>query len=184
MPLIPLACPFCNGNAQIDSDKDIAKCPFCGREFVVKDAIVNNYVTNVTNNITNINAETVNILSKNDFIVEAGVLKHYQGEKVDVVIPDSVYEIAPRVFHDMKIRSVVFPDHTAIIGESAFQGCNSLTSVILPKEIKKIGKNAFASCRSLCSITNMPDKSVIETAFGTPFCDAFMAKQIKLRNNS
>lgn len=184
MPIIPLVCPFCSGNAQIDSDMEIAKCPFCEREFVVRDAIVNNYITNVTNNITNINADTVNFYSKKDFIIETGVLKQYLGEEVDIVIPDSVYEIAPCVFRDLPIHSVVFPEHTAVIGESAFQGCSSLTSVELPKGIKKIGKNAFAACRSLRNVSNIPDNKVVETTFGTPFCDAFMAKQIQSRKNS
>ena len=179
MPLIPLACPFCNGNAQIDSDKDIAKCPFCEREFVVRDAIVNNYVTNVTNNVTNINAETVNVYAEKDFVIEAGVLKKYQGENVDVVIPDNVLEIGDRAFFGMAIHSVVIPNSVTSIGESAFEGCVNLNNVMIPDSVTSFGLDAFLGCTSLTSITNIPLGSVTDLCFNTPFRNKVLQKQWK-----
>lgn len=48
----------------------------------MKDAIVHNYIQNTIN----ITAGTVNITGQKDFVIEAGVLKKYQGEAVDVVV--------------------------------------------------------------------------------------------------
>lgn len=44
MPIIPLTCPSCGANLTVDSFKDAAICEFCGKPYVVKDAIVNNYI--------------------------------------------------------------------------------------------------------------------------------------------
>ena len=65
MPVIPLTCPFCGGDLQIDSNLEAAVCKFCKKPFVVKDAVFQNYI----NNITNINAENVNIYTQKDFVM-------------------------------------------------------------------------------------------------------------------
>ena len=43
-----------------------------------------------------------------------------------------------------------------VIGDSAFQGCESLTSINIPNSVTTIGKQAFADCESLTSI-NIPN---------------------------
>ena len=42
---------------------------------------------------------------------------------------------------------------TRIIGDWAFNGCNSLTSVTIPNSVTSIGEGAFTRCRGLTSIT-------------------------------
>lgn len=39
MRLVPAKCTQCNGNLQVDADKDAAICPYCGTAFVVEKAI-------------------------------------------------------------------------------------------------------------------------------------------------
>ena len=41
MPIIPLDCPACGSNLNVDSNIDNWTCNYCGKSFVVKDAIVN-----------------------------------------------------------------------------------------------------------------------------------------------
>ena len=43
-----------------------------------------------------------------------------------------------------------------VIGDSAFQGCESLTSINIPNDVTTIGKGAFSVCSSLTSI-NIPN---------------------------
>ncbi|MBQ7566109.1 MAG: leucine-rich repeat domain-containing protein [Oscillospiraceae bacterium] len=142
MPIIPLTCPCCGANLTIDSEKDAAICEFCGKPFIVKDAIVQNYITNVTN----ITADTVNVYSQKDFDVKGGVLEHYNGESVDVVIPDNVVKIGERAFSGLAIRSVTIPDSVTEIGGRAFSGCTNLLSVTIGSGIKTIADEAFDDC--------------------------------------
>ena len=149
MPIIPLTCPFCGGDLQIDSNLEAAVCKFCKKPFVVKDAIVQNYISNVTN----INAENVNIYTQKDFVIEAGVLKEYKGESVDVVIPDNVKTIGWRAFAGKEIERVTISDSVLEIFDKAFEGCRRLASVALGKSVETIGQSAFAYCTSLKKIT-------------------------------
>ena len=47
----------------------------------------------------------------------------------------------------------IIPDNVTIIGEDAFNGCNSLKSIIVPNHVKSIEARAFYNCNSLNSIT-------------------------------
>ena len=57
-----------------------------------------------------------------------------------VVIPESV-----------SYNAKTYP--VTSIGNSAFQGCSSLTSVTIPNSVKNIGDRGFSSCTNLTSIT-------------------------------
>ncbi len=153
MPLVPLKCPSCSASLTVDSSKDAAICEFCGSPYVVKDAIINNYVTNVTN----INASTVNIYSERSFDIRAGVLLKYTGEAVDVVIPQSVTEIGEGCFSGMNIRSVTIPEGVVNIGQGAFAGCSNLTQIDIPKNVTVINASMFADCYNLKEI-KLPNK--------------------------
>lgn len=153
MPIIPLDCPSCGGNLSINSDDSAAICNFCGKPFVVKDAIVTNYIKNVVN----INANTVNFISQNDCDIVGGVLRRYKGASIDVIIPETVVEIASMAFYNLNnIRSVTFPNSIKKIGSFAFSGCSSLSKVNLSATLRTIESDAFSNCTSLTDI-KLPD---------------------------
>ncbi|MBQ3129218.1 MAG: leucine-rich repeat domain-containing protein [Clostridia bacterium] len=145
MPLIPLDCPSCGANLTVDSNKDAAICEYCGKPYVVKDAIVHNYI----NNVTNITADTVNVYSQKDFEIRGGVLEKYNGESVDVIIPDNVKDIGGEAFKGLSIESVKMPSSVTSIGSSAFAYCRYLKNIEFSSGLKKIYGEAFIGCVSL-----------------------------------
>jgi len=165
MPIIPLKCPSCGGQLTVDSEKDAAICNYCGNPYVVKDAIVKNYITNVTN----INADTVNIINNNQeegFEILAGVLLGYTGSKTDVVIPNTVKRIGKGAFKDLPITSVVFSKEVTVIQEHAFENCTELNEIVFNEGLVEIEKKAFGSCTSITQLL-FPDslRLIGESAF-------------------
>ena len=51
------------------------------------------------------------------------------------------------------LTSVTIPNSVTSIGDSAFDGCTSLTSVTIPSSVTSIGESAFDGCTSLTSVT-------------------------------
>lgn len=159
MAFVQAKCPECGGMLAVDADKKAAVCQFCGEAFIVQEA-VNNYNTyNTTNNNYNTTHQygdgaVVNVYEdkSKDFVIEAGVLKEYHGESVDVVIPDNVYEIGEKAFYCMKIKSISLPRELKIIGREAFQGCLELTEIELPNSVTEIGYHAFGRCTGITHI--------------------------------
>ena len=89
----------------------------------------------------------------NDFVIENGVLKKYQGQGGDVVIPEGVTSIGAEAFEYCKsLTSIVIPESVTSIGDWAFNCCKRLTSVVIPEGVTSIGDSAFSDCASLTSI--------------------------------
>ena len=89
----------------------------------------------------------------NDFVIENGVLKEYQGQGGDVVIPEGVTSIGDGAFWGCRsLTSVVIPEGVTSIGASAFSYCSSLTSVVIPEGVTSIGVRALYDCSSLTSV--------------------------------
>ncbi len=135
MPLMPAKCPECGGLVEVNSENRAGLCQHCGQPFVVEDAIntFNNYfnVTNIynTTNQTSHNysdGTTVNVYedTNKDFVIEAGILKEYHGEAVDIVLPDTVLEISSECFIGMNLSSIRFPKslkHLDNVDENLFK---------------------------------------------------------------
>lgn len=146
MPVIPLECPSCGDELRINSDESAAICSSCGRPFVVKDAIVQNYIRLLGN------AKSVSMQEPEyeEFVIEDGVLKRYNGTSTAVVIPDDVRIIGKKAFEDRReIMEVRFPGSVTEIEENAFAGCDNLQAVHFPDSLKKIGSYAFSECACL-----------------------------------
>ena len=80
-----------------------------------------------------------NTTSNGDFWIEDSVLKKYNGDDSNVVIPDSVKSIGESAFSFCtSLTSITIPDSVTSIGDYAFIGCNILRKVKLPKGINYI----------------------------------------------
>ena len=157
MPLIPLSCPNCGGNLTVESSKDAAICEFCGKPYIVKDAIVQNYINNV------INIDTVNVFAGKDYVVKSGVLVEYNGEGSDIKIPDSVKELSADVFAGLPIETLEFSEGIKIIPAYAFQNCKALRKVVFPNSLETIGESAFGGCVSLVKLEIPDNVKLIDT---------------------
>jgi hypothetical protein len=91
---------------------------------------------------------------QNDFVIENGVLKEYNGRGGDVRIPAGVNSIGDASFAQCrKLTSVTLPAGLRRIGEKAFMECRGLTSVTIPEGVERICDNAFRECSRLESLT-------------------------------
>lgn len=108
-------------------------------------------------------------------LIENGILKAYDGDMKNVVIPEGVRVIAGvlvegdknKDLHGIKtdgefyfpfnacdsIETVTMPDSVEEIGAKAFEHCANLRSVKFSKNLKKIGPSAFLGCKKLTEIT-------------------------------
>jgi len=156
-------CTNCSADLSVDPAKDAAICDFCGSAFVVKNAIQSHNIANAQ-----ISAGVVNIIKEpaSDFVIRGGTLLEYNGQEVDVTIPDTVFDIGAGVFADYAIHSITLPKDLEIIGNNAFCGCKRLKSIKFPYSLKSIGSFAFQDCTSLTGI-DLPDSlvSIGDSAF-------------------
>ena len=77
-----------------------------------------------------------------------GVLKQYDGNKKEVIIPEGVKVIGKEAFcNNSEIESVFMPDTVEIIGDRAFDHCDSLKRVDLSNNLTQIGIDAFHGCK-------------------------------------
>ena len=71
----------------------------------------------------------------------------------DIVIPDTVSQIAYGAFHNCgSIKSVSISSSVTSIDSYAFYGCSSLTNVTIPNSVTKIGSSVFDNCYDLENI--------------------------------
>lgn len=131
-----LQCELCGSVDFVRTDDGMFQCQFCGCKYTLEQA---------KTILSGIEVRTKGI----DFEVVGGVLKKYNGEDVDVVIPDSVSVIGENVFQNLAIRSVTVPNSVQEIGAEAFLNCKNLTQVTLSDNLTHIGERAFCGCSSL-----------------------------------
>ncbi|MBD5175071.1 MAG: leucine-rich repeat protein, partial [Bacteroidales bacterium] len=94
---------------------------------------------------------------------------HINGEDIsDLAIPETISSIGNYTFVRFPIRSVTISNSVTTVGNSAFEGCYSLSSVTIPNSVFSIGNSAFSTCISLTSVT-IPNsvKSIGNTAFSS-----------------
>lgn len=102
-------------------------------------------------------------MENQDFIINDGILKKYNGKDTEVVIPDGVKKIDSIAFARCHhIESVVIPSGVEEIGLHAFLGCISLKNIIIPEGVKKIEWGAFQKCLSLTNVSIPNSLEIIE----------------------
>ena len=149
MSVIPLECPTCGTGLRINPEESAAICRSCGKPFVIKDAIVQNYIKLVT---TKDSGDT-EICAVEEFETEGGVLKRYNGTSRSVTIPNDITTIGSGAFEDRKeLTELHIPDSVTVIEENAFIGCENLREIYLSASVKKIGRYAFSECSKLKAI--------------------------------
>ena len=77
------------------------------------------------------------------------------------------------------IKNVIVMDGVTSIGDSAFEGCSSITSITIPSSVTSIGWYAFDGCSSITSITIPNSVTSIETGV---FRDCSSLKSITIPN--
>ena len=182
MPFVQGKCPECGGMLAVDNNEKASICLYCGKAFVVKEAI-NNFNSGIMTNNNNNRARikklvcdyTSNLTSiiasdsqSSDFIMGAFIysktlnkyvqdpyaLKKYVGKGGDVVIPKGVSFIGTGAFEDcINLTSVTIPRTVLRIGDSAFCRCSNLKTVTIPGSVDIIGDCAFYDCKSLSQVT-------------------------------
>ncbi len=174
MPLIPLDCPACDAQIMTDSDDNAAICSRCGKPFIVKDAIIQNYIRLVSGT----GAVKPGPVSREEFVIEDGVLKRYNSISPEVIIPADVTVIGRSAFEDCRdIKEVRLSDSVVGIEDNAFAGCDNLQKVYFPGSLKKIGGYAFSECTCLSTV-ELPD--LIEEIGPHAFGGCFMLGRVKM----
>lgn len=118
-------------------------------------------------------------MNEAQFYIEDGTLLRVSNLEnlIEVVIPSNVKVIAPKVFANSKICSVVLNDGLDVISDGAFYRCENLGEVVIPDTVKYIGNEAFYNCGAKNIVIG---KSVTRIEEGA-FCKCSKAKKIIFR---
>ena len=110
-------------------------------------------------------AQCQNLVFDGSFIIlnESGekTLLGYNGNDLDIVIPEGITAIGENVFaSNTKIRSVVIPYTVTSIGAKAFNSCKGLVTIEIGANVASIGSDAFTGCDHLYDIHNRSSLSL------------------------
>ena len=91
--------------------------------------------------------------NRNDFVIEDGILKKYNGSNAFVTVPNGVTRIGFEAFKwNKELTSVILPSQLTIIENASFLCCDHLCSIVFPESLTSIGEEAFAWCERLSKI--------------------------------
>lgn len=86
-------------------------------------------------------------------VIENGVLKRYEGNASEIVVPEGVVSIGEDAFkYKDFIECITLPESVAEIDSYAFFKCYNLEKVEIEGTIENIDTNAFCGCEKLATI--------------------------------
>ena len=86
----------------------------------------------------------IKLIIATEFEIEEGVLKAYNGENTNVIIPEGVEKIGSFAFRDCNLSNVILPESLKSIMDNAFDN-NNLEKVVIPSNVNYIFPNAFSN---------------------------------------
>ena len=103
-------------------------------------------------------------MNEEQFYIEDGTLLRVSNLEnlTEVIIPSNVKVIAPRVFANSQIRTLILNEGLEAISDEAFYKCTRLKEIVIPDTVKYIGKLAFFNCRGAKNIVIGKGVSVID----------------------
>lgn len=103
-------------------------------------------------------------MDEKQFYIEDGTLLRVSNLEnlIEVIIPSNVKVIAPRVFANSQIRTLILNEGLEVISDEAFYKCTRLKEIVIPDTVKYIGKLAFFNCRGAKNIVIGKGVSVID----------------------
>lgn len=103
-------------------------------------------------------------MNEERFYIEDGTLLRVSNLEnlTEVVIPSDVKVIAPKVFANSQIRTLILNEGLEVISDEAFYKCTRLKEIVIPDTVKYIGKLAFFNCRGAKNIVIGKGVSVID----------------------
>lgn len=103
-------------------------------------------------------------MDEKQFYIEDGTLLRVSNLEnlTEVIIPSNVKVIAPRVFANSQIRTLILNEGLEAISDEAFYKCTRLKEIVIPDTVKYIGKLAFFNCWGAKNIVIGKGVSVID----------------------
>ena len=151
----------------IDTDKNTVLINFPdtneNRRFLKKSAMKHSIFTILTK-APGLYDEDDNLVADWDELINNGIVidkniltRCDESMKGKLIIDDSVTIIGEFAFNCCEsLTNITIPNSVTNIGDYAFSYCASLTSITVPDSVTSIGSYAFSRCKSLTSIT-IPD---------------------------
>lgn len=96
----------------------------------------------------------------------ASMAFHQNSSITSVSVPNNVTNIGDGAFQFSSLSRIVISDSVAIIGNSAFNGCENLSGITIPQGVTNIGTGAFDNCPSLSSISVHASNSSYKSVSG------------------
>ena len=101
-----------------------------------------------------------------DFAIQEDTLIKYTGKDAEPIIPKIIKQIGESAFEGCKsLTAITIPDGVTNIGKRSFSDCSNLISIKIPESVTSIGYGAFSGCSALTgitipnSVTNIEDSS-------------------------
>lgn len=86
-------------------------------------------------------------------VIENGVLKRYEGNASEIVVPEGVVSIGEHAFEYKDfIKHITLPESVTEIQSYGFFKCNNMVKVEIKGDINSIDMNAFSGCEKLATI--------------------------------